>query len=598
MQKVTGNIITENNSVGLFYCLANKVSFTFSVVFLSSFWIWIAACYAVYFVYATVSLSSSELRAGVYFLLVATPSALVVHMIHFGAFHRLGFSGFDESIRLINRYAQGDFLLRTHEFLEREEIRQFYNAILNLPRKNFIISSAYTLLVVIAMVVFYQLNLDVHVHPDRLRVGGFTFLGGFFTTIIYGYLVYNFTEYLIGPYKERIERIFYKENAELSDRYLLSFRYKAIFTIVLIFLCMLILTVFVWASEKSVFTVILYIILSVLAISFLLFIVVNNVNIELERITHSARDLAAGGDGMYYPFFLNKEIMTFSYHYNQAAMEIRDIRRDLDLKVHEKSDELMEAYNRLNTLYRQSQSDLVLGKRIQEGILPRDFGEMRDLGVFIRYYPMKEVGGDIYDLQEIRPGYLRFFLADAEGHGVQAALVTMIIKAEYEKVRFCENPAVLLEMLNDSYVSLYEHLDVFFSCIIIDIDAERSVLTYASAGHPGQAFIHNNQCIRLDHTGKLVGIVKGATYRAIEHEFRRKDRLVLFTDGLFEEFNDDEEEFGEERLWDFLEKNRNMEIQSMLRYLLKTIRSFLGDPEKVSLHDDITLIGIEIRTGK
>ena len=599
MQKESIDIdIIEKAHHRFFQYVARKVSFTFAVVLISSVWIWISACYAVYFVYSTVVLSPSEMYAGIRFLFFSIVTVLVLHMIHFGAFHRLGFSGFSQSIRVINHFADGDFFFTTHNFLERDEIREFYNAILNLPRRNFITSSGYALLVVIGMILFHQIYVDPSLHPDDIYVVGFTFLGGFFSTLIYGYLVYNFTEYIIGPYKERVERIVFNDRIEQVDRYLLSFRYKALFTLVMIILSMIVLTIFVWASEKPVLTVILFILLSILAISFLLFIVVNNFNIELDRVTKSARNLAAGGDGMYYPFFLNREIMNFSFHYNKAAIEIRDIRRDLDYKVNEKTEELRNAYDKLNTLYRQSQSDLILAKRIQEGILSRQFEQVKSLDVFIRYYPMKEVGGDLYDIQEIRPGLMRFFLADAEGHGVQAALVTMIIKAEYEKFRFSENPAVLLDRLNESYVRLYEHLDVFFSCIIIDIDEEKSVLSYASAGHPCQILIHDGKLVKLQHTGKLVGIVQGTTYRFLEHPYSRKDRLVLFTDGLFEEFNEDEEEFGEERLWDFLENHKNMELQVMLKSLIKNIKYYLGNPEKVSLHDDITLIGIEFKTGR
>ena len=112
--------------------------------------------------------------------------------------------------------------------------------------------------------------------------------------------------------------------------------------------------------------------------------------------------------------------------------------------------------------------------------------------------------------------------------------------------------------------------------------------------------IHDGLIKELTHTGKLVGIVRDASYRLEEKEISIHDKLILFTDGLYEQFNDEDEEFGEKRLYEFIEINIPISIRKMLKSLIATVSSFLGGTEKLSLHDDITLIGIEIerKTGR
>ncbi len=593
-------IFEERPMFRLFQKLAGRISFTFALVFTSSWYIWVAACYAIYFVYATVDFSAADIFAGIKYVIFAGIAILLIHYTHYGVFHKFGLSGFGKSIKTINRYFDSDYIFKNYKEIDDKKVEEIYNLILYMARRNLIVCAVYTFVHILSVVLFYYFYLDPSAHPDKTSDLVLVFTGGIFATIIYGYFVFNITEYLLGPYKEKLEKIMFEKGRIYQGGYILSFRYKAIFAILLILFSMIVLTIFVRNSVKPLEYVYFFIFLSVVAIGFLLFIVVNNFSIELSRVNIAAKDLASGGDGLYFPYFLNKEIMLFSHHYNTAAEEIKEIRSDLDRKVQDGTRELQAAYEKLNTLYKQSQADIHLGKRIQEGILSRDYEAIAGIKVFLRYYPMRTVGGDIYDIKEISPGYIRVFLADTEGHGVRAALVTMIIKGEYEKVRYSYNTSVLLEQLNRSYVDLYSNLDVFFSCVVLDLDLNRGILSYSSAGHPGQILIHDGLIKELTHTGKLVGIVRDASYRLEEKEISIHDKLILFTDGLYEQFNDEDEEFGEKRLYEFIEINIPISIRKMLKSLIATVSSFLGGTEKLSLHDDITLIGIEIerKTGR
>jgi serine phosphatase RsbU (regulator of sigma subunit) len=253
---------------------------------------------------------------------------------------------------------------------------------------------------------------------------------------------------------------------------------------------------------------------------------------------------------------------------------------------------IIDKANRINHLHGLVISDLELAKKIQESILP---GAMAVDGItlYARYIPMAVVGGDIYDITEIRPGYVRIFLADATGHGVQAALITMIIKSVYEMVKSqAATPAALLDELNNIFTRVYRGIGTYFTCIVVDIDLHDKTLYYASAGHPVQYLMEDDGgFFALAHTGRLIGLTGDHRYRMENLPLPRKGKLLLFTDGLYEEYNNSMEEYGEKRLREFLEENNILGIEEIIGRAIDGIMSFIGEQD---LHDDITIIGVGI----
>jgi phosphoserine phosphatase RsbU/P len=326
----------------------------------------------------------------------------------------------------------------------------------------------------------------------------------------------------------------------------------------------------------------------------LIFLMLNIIRMSLETINRSTKKLASGGSGMFFPPFSDKEFAIFSENYNLAAVEINEIRTDLETKITERTEELSNAYDNLNKVYSQIQADLTLAKRIQKKIMPENLDSFGGLNLIVHYYPMADIGGDIYDIFQISPGCIRFFLADAIGHGIQAALITMIIKSEYEKVKTIESTKELLEWLNKSFTDLYISLNAFFSCIVVDIDTLNNKIRYASAGHPNQIIISNNTIEFLKHTGKLIGIKRDTEYDFVEKDIHTHDKVFLYTDGLFEQFNDNDEGLTERNIIEIIEKNKTYPASAIDGAILKNLREYIGVKEDLLLSDDITLISIEI----
>ncbi len=239
--------------------------------------------------------------------------------------------------------------------------------------------------------------------------------------------------------------------------------------------------------------------------------------------------------------------------------------------------------------------ELEIAKRIQDSILPTNLESINGLRFKIKYLANGELSGDIYDIFEVLPGYIRIFLADATGHGINAALVTMLIKSEYEKLKeIIKEPAEVLSFLNNEFIRSYKQLKEIFPAFILDIDLNRKNILYASAGNCNQIFVSGKKVIGMERTGRIIGIIEDCYYKQKYYPISSGDKFIIFTDGLYEQFNEADEEFGLKKVIESIEKVIDEPIEKMLKNLFTAIRGHIGSNKSFTYSDDVTVIGIEI----
>lgn len=267
-----------------------------------------------------------------------------------------------------------------------------------------------------------------------------------------------------------------------------------------------------------------------------------------------------------------------------VTLENATLVENLENTVEKRTQELKNAFNIIKM-------DLNIARNIQKNILPLNLKEIRNLHFATRYVPQGEIGGDFYDIAEIRPNFVRILLADATGHGVQGALITMIIKTEYEKLKtIIREPSELFEILNNEFLTIYKNLTVFFSAILVDIDLKNNRIFYCSAGHCNQYFIDGDQILRMESTGKMIGVEENVRFREETIDTGSTFRLMLFTDGLTEEFNMEGREFGEAGLMKTIRQNARAGIDQLVENCLNRVFDYM---DTKLTNDDITIIGIE-----
>ncbi|MCE9501421.1 MAG: SpoIIE family protein phosphatase, partial [Leptospira sp.] len=193
------------------------------------------------------------------------------------------------------------------------------------------------------------------------------------------------------------------------------------------------------------------------------------------------------------------EIGELSERFNEMTARIKSYTTNLQGLVDERTKEL-------NSTLEIIRHDLHIAHKIQQNILPKSI-KIQGLQISTKYLPMTEVGGDIFNVQEIKPGHIRIFIADATGHGVQAAMVTFAIKSEYENLSSqLSDPAEVLTRLNNQFIQRYGSLQTYFSCFLMDIKIEAKKLSFSSAGHPDQVLLRKKKIELLSRTGRLIGV--------------------------------------------------------------------------------------------
>ena len=273
----------------------------------------------------------------------------------------------------------------------------------------------------------------------------------------------------------------------------------------------------------------------------------------------------------------------------QKLVKIGD---SLQLNLNKLTEEKTEAYNKINTMYQEILDNLNFAQRIQTDILPKNLDRLDGVDFVIKFLPMVKVGGDIYDIARISEHCIRVFIADATGHGLQAALITMLIKSEYDMVkRQSVSPAESFNILNKRFMELFYTLNLFFTGVIVDFDLQNNSICFASAGHPTQYLIKGDELIKMEYPGCAIGIVSKSSVKETEFSIETGDKLILFTDGVLELTNARGEEYGEDRLEQRLLENISLPLKGITDKVFTDLDDHL---DGASPNDDITFVGISI----
>ncbi len=292
-------------------------------------------------------------------------------------------------------------------------------------------------------------------------------------------------------------------------------------------------------------------------------------------------------------FFVVSQAIVLSRRFANAfvlaeklSVELQDLTDQLEIKVRTRTKEL-------NDVLHSIQNDLTYAKRIQNDSLFIDHSQFPELEIVPYYSAMSEVGGDFYGVSIVSQNHYRIFLADVTGHGIQAALITMAVKGIYDDIRKFElSPAEILDIFNDEFHEKYQSLNSLLTCIFIDVYPNENKIQYASAGHPPCILLSEGKIHLLEKTGRMIGIKKRNLYKTLEMPFSDKDRIFLFSDGIYEQFNSEEKEFGEDRLRELVLKTSSLPLKDSIQSVISELNSFLGTREK---QDDITILGIEFK---
>ena len=253
----------------------------------------------------------------------------------------------------------------------------------------------------------------------------------------------------------------------------------------------------------------------------------------------------------------------------------------------------------------QMEEDLLMAREVQLALLPTAHaavtGRVGTLTFAHCYRPAGGVSGDFLDVLTLPGGTAGLLVCDVMGHGVRSALITTMVRAMVEELRsVAADPAVLLTRLNLDLTKLLRRTGdmIFVTAAYVVVDADAGILRYALAGHPlplhwlqqegiCQPLVHGRANI-----GPALGLLDDFEYAAGEEPFVSGDRIVLFTDGIFEAANANGEEFGEEALALAMAAAATRSLDDNLRQAVTAAERHSGSSE---FGDDVCLLAAELK---
>lgn len=237
--------------------------------------------------------------------------------------------------------------------------------------------------------------------------------------------------------------------------------------------------------------------------------------------------------------------------------------------------------------------DLSSAQEIQQYFIDTDSGDNDFRGVkhsYI-YQPSQAIGGDFINM--VTSGNkIYMIIADVQGHGITAALVTGVLKSAFVMlVKECgDNPALFLSKLNNH---LYEVINsIYATCYYTIIDTDEKKIIFAKAGHHQPFYWISDRGIfqTINSKGPGLGIVDDPEYSVFEIGYNSGDKLLFFTDGIIEQRNRDGEMYSLERLKQAFKNEIAKGRGSILNSILLNLHDFAGN---VEYEDDITMLLFE-----
>ena len=243
---------------------------------------------------------------------------------------------------------------------------------------------------------------------------------------------------------------------------------------------------------------------------------------------------------------------------------------------------------------RRIDQELTTAKAIQSSALPSTFPPFPDIHEFDIYASMnaaKMVGGDFYDFFLIDDETVGFLIADVSGKGIPGALFMMAAKAELDN--YMSTGMDLAEAIMTANFRLCAGNDagMFVTVWAATLNYRTGLLTYVNAGHNPPLLRHDGAWTWLKQKGGLfMGTFEQAKYRSSQMTLAHGDELLLYTDGVNEAFNVNEEEYGNDRLEGFLTTHSNLHPRELVGELRKSVSAWAEGTEQ---SDDITIMSLE-----
>ena len=250
------------------------------------------------------------------------------------------------------------------------------------------------------------------------------------------------------------------------------------------------------------------------------------------------------------------------------------------------NNQYIENIDRIEREQEKIRTELEISKRIQQSNLPTEDVEDEHCHAYGFSQPAKEVGGDFYDYFEIDDENIAIVIGDASGKGIPAALLTATTQTLIrDKVYNQKDPAKVLFGVNDNLCQ--NNSETMFVTLWLGIyNRKTNILNFANAGHNPPIIKNGDEFEFLEvDEGIVLGILED--YEFVTQAIDLPEKIILYTDGITDAVNEDEENYGDERLMECL---KNSPGENIIKAILDDVNEFTEDNGQF---DDMTILILE-----
>lgn len=251
-------------------------------------------------------------------------------------------------------------------------------------------------------------------------------------------------------------------------------------------------------------------------------------------------------------------------------------------------------YNQNEVKHQVLENELNLLSKQQKLIMNKGNKELSNNKELYYYHqPARVVGGDFYHAIKKDKDKIVTILADVMGHGMVSNYVVAMIKGAFKVLaKQFETPSEIMNNLNKFLFDEFDEMGVFTTCIISVIDSKNNTMTLSNAGHYYPIGVKKDkssnfiQCVK----GIPIGILEDAKYSEVEVDISDYRLISMYTDGILEINNENKEEFGVDRLKNFLTKNADLNKLELITSLKSELWNF---SKKSNFQDDILIVTLK-----
>ncbi|MGC9061216.1 SpoIIE family protein phosphatase [Calditerrivibrio sp.] len=252
---------------------------------------------------------------------------------------------------------------------------------------------------------------------------------------------------------------------------------------------------------------------------------------------------------------------------------------------HNKTEELIKI--------KEVSKELEIAKLIQSSLVSVDTVNLEGLEVVSSYSPSEYVGGDYYDIVKVDNDNVDIVIADVSGHSISSALIMSQIGSIIHTTLQIDKsitPGFMVNLISKQIFEQINKYNFIITMLYMRLNLKSGSLTATNAGHYPPVIIRNGEIIELKVGEILLGVIENYNYEEENFQVLDNDLLVLYTDGVIEAENENNEFFGKERFFKVLKDHAYMEPEKIKNAVMTSVANFTKNYIQT---DDISLLIIK-----